>query len=128
MSSTVEGVDVPNVTAWFEAHASDVRPPLDVQLIAGGRSNLTFDVTDTAGHRWVLRRPPLGHVLATAHDMGREHTIISALGPTDVPVPPTVGLCTGEAVNGSPFYVMDFVDGLVVRDAAAAESLTPEQR
>jgi aminoglycoside phosphotransferase (APT) family kinase protein len=76
----------------------------------------------------VLRRPPLGQVLATAHDMSREHTIISALGPTDVPVPPTVGLCTDEAVNGAPFYVMEFVDGLVVRDGRAAQQLTPEQR
>ena len=72
--------------------------------------------TQADGH-WVLRRPPLGHVLATAHDMGREHTIISALGPTDVPVAAAVGLCTDEAVNGAPFYVMGFVDGLVVRDA-----------
>jgi aminoglycoside phosphotransferase (APT) family kinase protein len=76
----------------------------------------------------VLRRPPLGHVLATAHDMGREHTIISALGPTDVPVAPAVGLCTDDAVNGAPFYVMDFVDGLVVRDAAAAQSMSVEAR
>ena len=69
----------------------------------------------------MLRRPPLGHVLATAHDMGREHKIISALGPTDVPVAPALGLCTDEAVNGAPFYVMGFVDGLVLRDARAAE-------
>ena len=85
-------------------------------LIAGGHSNLTFRVTDATGSRWVLRRPPLGHVLATAHDMGREHRIISALGPTDVPVP-RHGLCTDDAVNGAPFYVMGFVDGPVVRDA-----------
>ena len=76
----------------------------------------------------MLRRPPLGQVLATAHDMGREHTIISALGPTDVPVAPALGLCTDEAVNGAPFYVMDFVDGLVVRDAAAAQALSVEAR
>ena len=63
------------------------------ELIAGGRSNLTYRVTDAAGHAWVLRRPPLGQVLATAHDMGREHRIISALAPTDVPVAPVVGLC-----------------------------------
>src|SRR6478752_5745655 len=111
MEATVEGVDVPKVTSWFEKHAPSPAPPLAFDLIAGGRSNLTFKVTDTAGHAWVLRRPPLGHVLATAHDMTREHTIISALGPTDVPVPPTVGLCTDESVNGSPFYVMDFVEG-----------------
>ena len=63
------GVDVARVTEWFQVHAPEVEPPLDFELIAGGRSNLTFRVTDTAGHAWVLRRPPLGQVLATAHDM-----------------------------------------------------------
>jgi aminoglycoside phosphotransferase (APT) family kinase protein len=126
--SAIDGIDVPSVTAWFEAHVPTVAPPLGFELIAGGHSNLTFKVTDTAGGAWVLRRPPLGHVLATAHDMGREHTIISALGPTDVPVAPAIGLCTDDAVNGAPFYVMDFVDGLVVRDAAAAQSMSVEAR
>ncbi len=83
-----KGVDVARVTAWFQDHAPEVVPPLGFELIAGGRSNLTYRVTDTAGHAWVLRRPPLGQVLATAHDMGREHRIISALAPTDVPVRP----------------------------------------
>ena len=74
------------VTAWFEAQrAGRARRRSRFELIAGGHSNLTYRVTDAAGHRFVLRRPPLGHVLATAHDMGREHKIISALGPTDVP-------------------------------------------
>jgi aminoglycoside phosphotransferase (APT) family kinase protein len=118
-----KGVDVARVTAWFEVHAPEVAPPLTFELIAGGRSNLTYRVTDTAGHAWVLRRPPLGQVLATAHDMGREHRIIAALAATDVPVAPVVGLCEDEAVTGAPFYVMGFVDGLVARDAAAARAL-----
>jgi aminoglycoside phosphotransferase (APT) family kinase protein len=118
-----EGVAVEPVTAWFQEHAGAVTPPLSFDLIAGGRSNLTYKVDDAAGHRWVLRRPPLGQVLATAHDMGREHRLISALAPTDVPVPPAVGLCTDESVNGAPFYVMDFVDGLVLTDRATAEQL-----
>jgi aminoglycoside phosphotransferase (APT) family kinase protein len=117
------GVDVARVTEWFRAHAAGVAPPLAFDLIAGGRSNLTYRVTDASGRSWVLRRPPLGQVLATAHDMGREHRIISALAPTDVPVAPAVGLCTDESVNGAPFYVMDHVEGLVARDAAAARSL-----
>nr|WP_283250914.1 phosphotransferase family protein [Rhabdothermincola salaria] len=96
-------------------------------LIAGGHSNLTYRVTDTAGRRWVLRRPPLGLVLATAHDMGREHRIISALA-GHVPVPPVVGLCADDEVNGAPFYVMDFVDGTVVRDVPEAELLDLDQR
>ena len=128
MSESIKGIDVSGVTDWFEANVDGARGPLTFELIAGGHSNLTYRVDDAAGHRFVLRRPPLGHVLATAHDMSREHKIISALGPTNVPVAPALGLCTDEAVNGAPFYVMAFVDGLVLRDAAAAQSLSPEAR
>jgi aminoglycoside phosphotransferase (APT) family kinase protein len=127
-ADTVQGIEVEPVTAWFQAHAGEVRPPLAFDLIQGGHSNLTYTVTDAAGRRWVLRRPPLGQVLATAHDMGREHRILAALEPTEVPTPPVVGLCTDEAVNGAPFYVMGFVDGTVVRDVAGSEALTPDQR
>ena len=98
-------------------------------MIAGGHSNLTFAVDDTEGHRRVLRRPPLSHGLASAHDMGREHRIIAALSTTSVPVPTALGFCDDETVNGAPFYVMDFVDGHVIRDVAEAEAaLTPEAR
>lgn len=122
MTTAVEGVQVEQVTRWFEDHVDGVVPPLEFSLIAGGHSNLTFKVTDAAGRALVLRRPPLHHVLPTAHDMTREHKIISALGPTPVPVAPAMGLCTDEAVNGTPFYVMDFVEGHVLRtpDIAAA--------
>jgi aminoglycoside phosphotransferase (APT) family kinase protein len=123
-----KGIDVPNVTAWMRERVPDLAPPLSFELIAGGRSNLTYRVADAEGRAWVLRRPPLGQVLATAHDMGREHRIISALAPTDVPVAPVVGLCSDESVNGAPFYVMDFVDGLVARDAAAARALDVDAR
>jgi len=123
------GIDVEGVTRWFAEHVPEATGPLDFLLIAGGRSNLTFKVTDAAGRAWVLRRPPTGHVLATAHDMVREHRIISALAPTAVPVPPAVGLCTDDAVNGAPFYVMGYLDGHVLRDAKMAESLyAPEVR
>jgi aminoglycoside phosphotransferase (APT) family kinase protein len=120
---TTAGIDAAKVTAWFEEHAAAVEPPLSFALITGGRSNLTFRVEDAKGNAWVLRRPPLGHVLATAHDMGREHRILAALQATDVPVPPLVGLCEDVEVNGAPFYVMDFVDGAIVRSRASAESL-----
>lgn len=123
-----QGVNLGPVTKWFEDNAPGVVPPLSFELIAGGRSNLTFKVTDQASNEWVLRRPPLGHVLATAHDMGREHKIISALQDTDVPVPPVVGICTDVAVNDAPFYVMGFVDGLVLRDAREAEAVSPDVR
>jgi aminoglycoside phosphotransferase (APT) family kinase protein len=124
--SEIRGIDADNVTAWFEANVPGVRPPLAFELIAGGRSNLTFSVADAAGAKYVLRRPPLGHVLATAHDMGREHRIISALGPTDVPVPPALGLCLDDEVNGAPFYVMGFVEGHILRDARTASAVLDE--
>ena len=124
----MEGIDKDNVTAWFEANVSDVAPPLSFELIAGGRSNLTFRVSDAAGHDYVLRRPPVSHVLPTAHDMGREYRIISALGPTPVPVPPALGYCEDEAVNGRPFYVMGHVDGHILRDATIAEKVLDEDQ
>lgn len=124
---TVPGIDAEAVTAWM-AERVDLSPPLSFSLITGGHSNLTFKVTDTAGGEWVLRRPPLKQVLATAHDMGREHRIISALAPTEVPVPPVVGLSPDDSVNGAPFYVMDFVEGHILRNAASAQALSKEAR
>ncbi|MFF0277274.1 phosphotransferase family protein [Streptomyces sp. NPDC004330] len=103
-----------------------VSGPLEARLIEGGRSNLTYVVTDGAG-RWVVRRPPLGHVLATAHDMRREHRVISALHATDVPVPETLLLCEDDSVLGAPFYVMEFVDGTPYRSAAELAPLGPER-
>lgn len=123
-----KGIDPAPVTAWLATEVG-VAPPLDFEPIAGGASNLTFVVTDAAGRRVVLRRPPTGHVLASAHDMVREHRVISALAPTPVPVPPALGLCADPAVNGADFYVMDYVDGSVVFDRSDAaevdEALRP---
>ncbi|MGD1222889.1 MULTISPECIES: phosphotransferase family protein [Streptomyces] len=93
-----------------------VHGPLTGRLIEGGRSNLTYAVTDGTA-KWVVRRPPLGHVLATAHDMKREHRVISALHPTAVPVPAPLLLCEDESVLGAPFYVMEFVEGTPYRTA-----------
>lgn len=100
-----------------------LRGPLSAQLLAGGRSNLTYLITD-GETRWVLRRPPLGHVLETAHDMSREHRLLAALSPTDVPVPAPL-LLAGPDVIGVPFYVMEFADGQVLRDRAQLEELDP---
>jgi aminoglycoside phosphotransferase (APT) family kinase protein len=117
----VEGINVDRVTEWFSQNIAGVETPLHFELIAGGRSNLTYRVTDSAGRHFALRRPPRSHVLPTAHDMTREYRVISALGPTVVPVPATFGLCQNEEVNGRPFYVMEFVEGYIVRDAETAE-------
>jgi aminoglycoside phosphotransferase (APT) family kinase protein len=121
-----DAVDVGPVTDWLVANTPPIKPPLAFELVAGGRSNLTFLVTDAAGRRVVLRRPPMSHVLATAHDMGREHRIISALRGSPVPVPGALGYCDDEAVNGRPFYVMDFVDGHVLRTPAQADAALDE--
>jgi aminoglycoside phosphotransferase (APT) family kinase protein len=118
----VEGIDAEGVTKWFASHVRGSEPPLSFTLIAGGRSNLTYRVADSAGHVFALRRPPLSHVLPTAHDMAREYRVITALGPTTVPVPATFGLCEDTEVNGQPFYVMEFVDGHIIRDAPAARA------
>jgi aminoglycoside phosphotransferase (APT) family kinase protein len=117
----VEGIDAERVAGWFSSHVAGSEPPLSFALIAGGRSNLTYRVTDAADNVYALRRPPLSHVLPTAHDMAREYRVISALGATAVPVPVTYGLCEDPEVNGQPFYVMEFVDGHIIRDAKAAE-------
>ena len=90
--------------------------PLTATLLSGGRSNLTYTLTDGT-RRWVLRRPPLGHVLATAHDMAREYRVMSALAPTAVPVPRTLVHHAEPDELGAPFYVMDLVEGTVYRTA-----------
>src|SRR5688500_1114472 len=115
MTVTAEGAD-PNVVGPYLAQqlGDEDWNGCSVELISGGRSNLTSLVT--AGYNEVvLRRPPLGHVLPTAHDLTREFTVISALGPTDVPVPVTLHLCTDPDVLGVTFYVMERVHGHIVR-------------
>jgi aminoglycoside phosphotransferase (APT) family kinase protein len=119
----VQGIDTVAVSAWLDANIDGASSPYQFTLIVGGRSNLTYDVTDRNGRRCVLRRPPLAQVLATAHDMAREHRIISAVGRTAVPVPKTLGLCTDSAVTGAPFYVMSFVDGQILDGPERAAEL-----
>ncbi|UYQ61269.1 phosphotransferase family protein [Streptomyces peucetius] len=122
MSSVPPGLDPEALRGCLDRERPGlVGGPLSARLIQGGRSNLTYAVTDGTS-RWVVRRPPLGHVLATAHDMKREHRVISALTATAVPVPRPVLLCEDESVIGSPFYVMEFVDGTPYR---TAEQLAP---
>jgi aminoglycoside phosphotransferase (APT) family kinase protein len=121
-----DGIDAPAVEAWFGENVSGVDLPLSFERIAGGHSNLTYRVTDAAGEKWALRRPPLGKRLGSAHDMGREFKVVSALGETEVPVAPVVGLCEDESVNEAPFYVMEFVEGPVLRGLAEADTFPDE--
>src|ERR1035441_6113735 len=109
------GLDLRALASFLESRSVSVAGDLRAEVIAGGRSNLTYSVSDGA-HHWVVRRPPLAHVLPTAHDMAREWRVISALQDTEIPVPGAVMLCEDASVIGASFYVMDFVDGHVIRD------------
>jgi aminoglycoside phosphotransferase (APT) family kinase protein len=121
-----DGIDPQPLEAWFGENVAGVERPLRFERIAGGHSNLTYRVGDAAGQSWALRRPPLGKRLGSAHDMGREHKVVSALGETEVPVAPVVGFCEDESVNGAPFYVMEFVEGPILRGLAEAEVFPDE--
>ena len=120
--NTTPGIRKNEVRKWLDIHVNGVEGELEYHQIIGGHSNLTYTVMEESGRKWVLRRPPLGHVLATAHDMSREYRVIKALAESDVPVPKVVGLCEDTEINDAPFYVMDFVEGVVVRDAEIARS------
>ncbi|WP_433473806.1 phosphotransferase family protein [Spirillospora sp. CA-142024] len=124
----VPGIDVPRLAAWLARELPGSGRIGAIDLIAGGRSNLTYWITLDGGRRVVLRRPPLGHVLPTAHDMGREYRVLSALGGgTSVPVPRTLAFCDDEEVIGARFYLMDFVEGRVLRTREDAADITPGQ-
>ena len=123
-----EGIDQRNLEAWFAASVPGTEMPLRFERIAGGRSNLTYEVRDAGGRGFALRRPPLGKRLGSAHDVSREHRVMSALAPTGVPVPPTLGLCEDESVNGAPFYVMEFVEGPILRSRTDSEQFDSATR
>lgn len=112
----MRGIHEQSVSKWLEANVGPAQGPFTFEFITGGHSNLTYRVVGADGSEFVLRRPPLGAVLATAHDMGREHRVISAFGLTDVPVPRTLAMCDDVSVNEAPFYIMEFVHGVVLHD------------
>ncbi len=117
------GLDLDALTRWLDsAHPGLRAGELAGQVVAGGKSNLTYRVTD-GDSTWAVRRPPLGHVLPTAHDMVREFRVISALATTGVPVPPPVALCTDPDVIGASFYLMGFVDGVVLDTKALVDAV-----
>jgi len=129
MTGAVPGVDAGPVSEWLAEHVEGATPPFRFAQIAGGHSNITVRVDDAAGTARVLRRPPLHHVLSSAHDMAREHLVISGLHESAVPVPRTFGLCLDDEVTGAPFYVMEHVDGVVARNAEIARgALSTEAR
>ncbi len=128
-TSGVVGYDVPAVEAWISENVDGLEPPFDWTQLEGGHSNLTYKLTAADGITAVVRRPPMGELLPKAHDMGREFTIISGLGPTDVPVAIAYGYCESPDVTGAHFYVMSYVEGKPLFESAdAREHLTAEGR
>lgn len=118
-----QGLDLHRVRTWLDReHPGMVHGPLQATLITGGKSNLTYTLTD-GHHEWIVRRPPLGQIMATAHDMKREFTIASALRDTDVPVAAMYAFCQDDSVIGAPFYVMERVQGVPYRYAHEIEPL-----
>jgi aminoglycoside phosphotransferase (APT) family kinase protein len=123
--TTPPGLDLHRLGAYLDEKAPGLlSAPLTAELVAGGRSNLTYVLNEV----FVLRRPPLGHVLATAHDMTREFRVISALGATAVPVPEALLLCQDDGVLGAPFYLMARVPGTVLRHRAQTDPLGDANR
>ena len=126
--AAVPGLDLPRVTAWLVEQVPGLVPPLEFTRVGEGQSNLTFRVEDAGGRSIVVRRPPLGEILASAHDVSREYRILTGLASAAARVPRTFALCTDTDVTGAPFYAMEHVDGLVLSRVETAELLAPAAR
>lgn len=126
--TTTDLIDTRAVGSWIRALGLGVEGDLTFRRVGAGQSNLTFLVEDASGRRWIVRRPPLGKLLASAHDVEREHRILSALQGTDVPTPVIHGLTTDPAVTDAPLMLMDFVPGRVIDSMASVKELSPEHR
>ena len=118
-----EGLDLAALRKFLEAEGPGVDGPLHGVLLQGGRSNLTYRVTDGVS-TWVVRRPPLGGLTPSAHDMGREYRVVRALRDTGVPVARTVALCEDVSVIGTSFSVVEYVPGRVLRTHADLNDLS----
>jgi aminoglycoside phosphotransferase (APT) family kinase protein len=129
MNTELPGLPTGTIDKWLQQALPDMWDggPWQAEVISGGLSNITYRL-HLPGGTVILRRPPLGHILQSAHDMKREHRVLTALAPTDVPVPRTLALCTDPEVIGCPFYVMAEVPGVVMRTAEDTAGLTPEAR
>ena len=120
---SIPEVDPDGLSTWFSANGIELDGDVRTTRIGGGQSNLTYLLSDDSGRRYVLRRPPVGHLLASAHDVAREARILSALAPTDVPVPAVYGVCADEAVAPVPLVIMEFVDGISLEKRESAEKM-----
>ena len=123
------GLRLASLSKWMQDNIADFdsSSPIQATLLAGGRSNVSYKLTDASGSSWVLRRPPLGHIMPSAHDMGREFRVLSGLNSVSYPTPTTRGYCEDESIIGAKFMLMDFVDGRVIESAKTASSFTAQQ-
>jgi len=123
------GLTLDSLLQWMSLNISgvDASAKLQTTLLAGGRSNISYKLTDASGSNWVLRRPPLGHIMPSAHDMGREFRVLSGLNSVSFPTPKAQGYCDDETVIGAKFMLMDFVDGRVIESAETAATLSNVQ-
>lgn len=128
MTTSTDLIDTRAVGSWITGLDVEVDGELSFRRIGAGQSNLTFLVEDYAARRWILRRPPLGKLLASAHDVEREHRILSALQDTDVPTPLIHGLTVDPAVTDAPIMLMDFVPGRVTDAMASVQELSEDHR
>src|SRR3954471_15030942 len=127
MGEAPTGFEGARVADWLAEHVPGLQPPLRWTKLPGGHSNFTYRVDDVAGRALVVRRPPLGELLPTAHDMRREFTVISALWPTPVPVPEPLAYTDDESVTGAQFYAMGWVEGRSLYTATETAEHIPSE-
>ncbi len=127
-TDTPAGIDVERVVPWLRANVDGLQEPLRFSRVGDGQSNLTFCVQDAAGRAIVLRRPPRGAVLESAHDMLREHRVLDALAGAGMPVPRPLALCDDPDVTGARFFVMEHVEGLTLTKQQAVVAMAPTAR
>jgi aminoglycoside phosphotransferase (APT) family kinase protein len=115
-----EELDAASLTVWLHGNAPELlgtsTAALEITQFGGGFSNLTY-LVQAGAHRFVLRRPPRGVARGVAHDMSREYRLLRALQPAGVPVPRALAFCDDDSVLGAPFYIMEHVDGVILRQA-----------
>lgn len=122
------GYRVDDVEAWVADNVSSLEPPFKWTKLQGGHSNLTYRLDDAASRQAVIRRPPEGELLPKAHDMSREWSLISSLGPTGVPVPAAYAFCEDKSITGAWFYVMGLVEGQPLYSAEDTRQWVPEEQ
>jgi aminoglycoside phosphotransferase (APT) family kinase protein len=113
----------PRVVDWVMTHASLACPPVRFSRLGNGRSNLTYALEDSLGHRWVLRRPPAGTRLDSAHDVAREYRILQRLQYSEVPVPRPIAFAEEGELGDYALALIEYVEGYVVEDEHSARTL-----